>query len=365
MSSNEGDEGPTGKYKAAPVDRARIQLPLPRPNVPGAPGTPAYKVPGPAPSSSDADDERVTNPPPRPSSSPKWEALLDRVLDDEGPDLELGDATESEPDEPLPSARSLSGLPRRNSGDRTAAPGRRTSVDKQPAPGRPQVAPVAPPPPRMPRLGPESEFSFGLEDPPIAEKSARLSPRMPSSEDLSFTPEGTADRPSPARPIQPLNMPSSIPLPLEAPREEAHVLVERASGFPPGLSRPDPTREMHERHALGDFTGALAIAEVLLQADPDDPDAASVASECRARLKQMYVSRLGGTQLVPSMAVPRSELKWLSLDHRAGFVLAQLDGTSTIEDIVDLAGMPELEVLRTLWELVSQRIIELKSPRGR
>ena len=122
---------------------------------------------------------------------------------------------------------------------------------------------------------------------------------------------------------------------------------------------------MQERHALGDFTGALTIAEALLQTDPEDPDAKGVAHECRGRLKQMYVARLGGLGLVPTMAVPRTELKWLSLDHRAGFLLSRFDGTLTIEEIMDLAGMPELEVLRTLWELLNQRVIELKNPRGR
>jgi hypothetical protein len=283
---------------------------------------------------------------------------------DDGPSIEEGDETDVE----WPSTPSLSGAPKAPEGA-TAPPGRRHSAEQPQPPKKPSAATTtsrgtgfAPPPPRLPTLGPEPEFSFGLETPPLPEHDdppRKLDPRGPSAEDLSWSPNGPSVPPA-ARVGANKPLPSSIPLPLEPLGGEVQALVERASGFPPGIERPDPRREMQERLALGDFTGALSIAEAMLAEIPGDGEATTVADECRSRLKHMYISRLGGIDLVPVMIVPRAELKWLSLDHRAGFLLSQFDGSLTVEEVLAIAGMPELEVLRTLWELLGQRVIELR-----
>lgn len=109
--------------------------------------------------------------------------------------------------------------------------------------------------------------------------------------------------------------------------------------------------EMQERFALDDFTAALSIAELLVGQDAGDEDALGVASECRRRLVQLYTSRLGSLRSVPVLAVPPGEIRWLGLDHRGGFLLSQIDGVHTIEELFDVAGMEKLEVLKTLAEL--------------
>ena len=45
------------------------------------------------------------------------------------------------------------------------------------------------------------------------------------------------------------------------------------------------------------------------------------------------------------------------LDHRAGFVLSQVDGFLSFEDICDLSGMSRLQTLRTLALLLDREII--------
>ncbi|MEI8257086.1 MAG: hypothetical protein WCJ30_15540, partial [Deltaproteobacteria bacterium] len=220
-----------------------------------------------------------------------------------------------------------------------------------------------PPPPLMPRAGTDEDFGAIAAAPSIPAGEQRRSNTM---DDLSFHPAFGQPSPVALRPVtSSTRFSSSIPLALDPPSGDAHSLVERGGDGSPSQSTPDPRREMDERHALGDFTGALTIAEKLLEADPADAEALTVAGECRTRLRQMYISRLGGLDLVPSMAVPRSELKWLSLHHRAGFLLSQIDGASTLEEIIDLAGMSEIEALRTLVDLLGRRVIELKTPRGR
>ena len=47
----------------------------------------------------------------------------------------------------------------------------------------------------------------------------------------------------------------------------------------------------------------------------------------------------------------------LHLDHRAGFLLSCIDGMSSIDDILDVSGMRELDALRILFELVQENVI--------
>jgi len=74
----------------------------------------------------------------------------------------------------------------------------------------------------------------------------------------------------------------------------------------------------------------------------------------------MYTARIGPLDRVPLVMVPRDQLRWLSIDHRAGFVLSRVDGVSSLEMILDVSGMPELDSLRILCELAQQRIISFR-----
>src|SRR5439155_22020444 len=107
-----------------------------------------------------------------------------------------------------------------------------------------------------------------------------------------------------------------------------------------GRKAPLPIREMRDRVSLGDYTGALEIAESILQIDPVNTDAIQCADECRMTLQQMYTARIGPMDRVPVVMVPREQLRWLSIDHRAGFLLSHIDGVSSLEMILDVSGMP-------------------------
>ena len=123
---------------------------------------------------------------------------------------------------------------------------------------------------------------------------------------------------------------------------------------------PASAQEMNDRVSLGDYTGALEIAEKLLEIDPDDGPVKVCAESCRGVLRQMYTARIGPLDRVPMVMVARDQLRWLSIDHRAGFVLSLVDGVSSLEMILDVSGMPELDALRILSELAQQRIISFR-----
>ncbi len=129
---------------------------------------------------------------------------------------------------------------------------------------------------------------------------------------------------------------------------------------PPPAPPPPSAQEMNDRIALGDYSGALEIAEKLLEKDPGNEPVRVCAESCRGILKQMYTTRIGPLDRVPLVMVARDQMRWLSIDHRAGFVLSLVDGVSSLEMILDVSGMPVLDALRILSELAQQRIISFR-----
>jgi hypothetical protein len=112
-----------------------------------------------------------------------------------------------------------------------------------------------------------------------------------------------------------------------------------------------------QRMALDDFTGALELVERVLAADPAHAEARAYLARNEAALTAMYESKLGSMQRVPAVQVRPAQVLWLNLDHRAGFLLAQVDGTVSYEDLFALSGLPRLETARILARLVEQRVI--------
>jgi len=129
---------------------------------------------------------------------------------------------------------------------------------------------------------------------------------------------------------------------------------------PEPTGKPDPLAELRERYALGDFSGALAIAEDILTGEPDNVDAQRYAESCRDVLRQMYAARLGPMDQIPVVAIPTEQLRWLTLDHRSGFLLSHVDGVSTLEEILDVSGMNPLEAMRIIYDLLQQKVIALQ-----
>jgi hypothetical protein len=137
------------------------------------------------------------------------------------------------------------------------------------------------------------------------------------------------------------------------------VGVRAQSVKPPGPPRIT-MRAVRDRFDVGDFSGALILAEGILEHDPESVDALLYAEHCRDVLKNMYISRLGGVGRVPQVAISDEQLRWLNLDHRAGFLLSLVDGHSSFEEVLDVSGMPPVEALRLLMELLQQNVIKVE-----
>jgi hypothetical protein len=152
---------------------------------------------------------------------------------------------------------------------------------------------------------------------------------------------------------------SALPLgdlPVEPWGGGALDLVDRSRPLLP----PDLVSEMEELYALDDLTGALRHAELILGRIPEHEQALRCAANCRQRLVQLYSSKIGRLDRVVVQALGDSQLRWLGLDHRSGFLLSRVDGISTLEELLDICGMPRLEALKTLADLLDRGAIRIE-----
>ncbi|HEY8088936.1 MAG TPA: hypothetical protein VIF09_13850 [Polyangiaceae bacterium] len=108
------------------------------------------------------------------------------------------------------------------------------------------------------------------------------------------------------------------------------------------LSRPlwdsrEPEPAIHEvlyRFSMGDDVGAIAAADLLLDG-----------------------------RRAPALTVSLDVLDELDLDHRAALVLAHVDGTTPMSEVLRESCLDRGTALRTLCELVERRILVLRSAR--
>jgi hypothetical protein len=152
----------------------------------------------------------------------------------------------------------------------------------------------------------------------------------------------------------------STPIPIATVRDSGGAL-DLADRSDNSQITSDLIEEMEELYSIDEFTGALRIAELILGGDPGNEHALICAASCRERLEQVYASKVGPLNGIPVVAMNETDIRWLGLDHRAGFVLSRIDGKASVEELLDICGMPRIEVLKTIIELLNQGAINVEA----
>ena len=142
---------------------------------------------------------------------------------------------------------------------------------------------------------------------------------------------------------------------------------DRRSLSPPASPAPEPPgnetlpddihREIADRFALGDYAGALSVAELQLGIDPADESARQYAENSRQRLETRYTTRIGSLDYIFNLGVPAAKVKWLGLDPQAAFLLSLVDGQTTVAEVLEACRMKRLEALRVFTELLDAKAI--------
>lgn len=238
-----------------------------------------------------------------------------------------------------------------------------------PSASLPTLAAPAPPSSRRPTKMPAPISSRPTPVEPMSPLTLDLSDSDPPRAAADLEQTGVRERSSfpAARPVAPDLCDDGSKLPMAqallsfgpSSGDALELVGVRAQSIKPSASPSVTMREVRDRFDVGDFTGALVLAEGILEQDTENADALLYAEHCRDVLKQMYISRLGGVRRVPQVAMSPEELRWLALDHRAGFLLSLVDGRCTVDEVLDMSGMPDLDALRVLMQLLQQNVIKV------
>jgi hypothetical protein len=74
-------------------------------------------------------------------------------------------------------------------------------------------------------------------------------------------------------------------------------------------------------------------------------------------LEDTYFATLGGPTGVPRITLPPARMKELPLSPHAAFVLSQIDGACSVDDILDISTLGRLDTLQILYDLAQQGVI--------
>ncbi len=139
-------------------------------------------------------------------------------------------------------------------------------------------------------------------------------------------------------------------------KDDALKLVDRSRKE----SKPlDLATDMSERFALGDYSGSLIAAELILGTNPSDASARRYADACRERLEQLYSSRLGGLGRIPQVAIPVIEIPWLGLDTDAESILGLVDGRAPFSELIERSGLDHVQASKALVHLLDLNVIRV------
>lgn len=164
---------------------------------------------------------------------------------------------------------------------------------------------------------------------------------------------GPPPAPPPPEPPPPSDRLRSAPPPLPPSQRPAALDAAGAE------RRERLTGVMLERLAASDYDGAMIAAAVLLDEDPEHPDAVQTMDIASRELLPLYEARLGSLDAVPKAVAARDPLAGLRRPPDETIVLAQVDGESTCRQIAHAVAMPRIQALRVLSELVLRGDIEL------
>ncbi|NVJ16364.1 tetratricopeptide repeat protein [Myxococcus sp. AM010] len=108
---------------------------------------------------------------------------------------------------------------------------------------------------------------------------------------------------------------------------------------------------------LDDHSGAVDLLFKAKELAPSDVRVESLRARSERMLMARLESKLGDLGRVPAVRLQPDDIIWLNLDHRAGFVLAQIDGSVSYEDLFSLSGMTRLDTARILVQLIDEGVI--------
>jgi hypothetical protein len=206
----------------------------------------------------------------------------------------------------------------------------------------------------------------GSLDPAVFERDIAPSHGRAGSEGDSGVHDPDADRETTQlyqrdpRMSQPLVAPEILATELEAELDDA-VPLDPSLGDEAVKARMSWLIERASRESqAGRFLLAVVALDLALEEHADSAVAQKLIHSNRELLFEVYRNFLGDPTRVPQLPMPMHRMPVAELDHRAAFLLSRVDGSLTIEDVLDVSGMARLDALRHVVRLLLRGLMVLR-----
>jgi hypothetical protein len=211
-----------------------------------------------------------------------------------------------------------------------------------------------------------------VEDPVIGQPTRELGLRPGKQRPPTATDDDAPTRESDVRAIREAarakgqsNQALAVPLdPIDA--RAAQILEDVDVGAPANETPEDRTRRritaLFDRalayNSLPDPEKAAITIDLALAEDPVSALGQKLIHRNRETIMTVFQAYIGDLERQPQLARPLHELASSPISPRAAFLLSRIDGTLTIDEILDVSGMPRMEAYRYLCQLFLRGILK-------
>lgn len=113
----------------------------------------------------------------------------------------------------------------------------------------------------------------------------------------------------------------------------------------------------------GEHARSLQLAEQLQERYPTLNGISYLLEENRNALEGSLLARLGDLESIPVPKTADLGLDNQELDPRTAFLFSRIDGTLSLQDIIDISGMSQFESVRILLRLQELGLLDFEPPR--
>ncbi|HWO19558.1 MAG TPA: hypothetical protein VNO30_12310 [Kofleriaceae bacterium] len=153
--------------------------------------------------------------------------------------------------------------------------------------------------------------------------------------------------------------------PIDARSAQILDAIDRRAPAPPDETPEDRTRRRItalfdyavEWNKAGELDRAVTAIDLALSEDPSSVLAQKLVQRNRETMMNVFQAFLGDLHRMPVLARPLHELAGSHISSRAAFLLSRVDGLLSIDEILDVSGMPRLEAYRYLCQLFLRGIL--------
>jgi hypothetical protein len=147
--------------------------------------------------------------------------------------------------------------------------------------------------------------------------------------------------------------------------QSAQIMEEVDAGAPVGEATDDRTRRRITRllelagewNQAGQLDRAVCAVDLALSEEPNSALAQKLITRHKDTVMALFQAYLGDLERMPHLAKALHELGNAPIGPRAAFLLSRIDGTITIDELLDVSGMPRLEAYRHLCQLYLRGIL--------